>query len=181
MSIRYSLFEFATLPGTGASWFVQACQYAGFGPSFLNYAHIPFSESVHSSKLRVSLVRHPCSWLAHCFVAKKSNLVPLKYMGGFADSPLDNFDSFVEDYLNRMPGAVTTLYRNYQADTFIRIEDMPGAFHELMESFGVPRTLYGYHVRTPIQNNNLPEWNPKLRALVAKQEMSIIDEYDYIA
>lgn len=176
--ISYRLFDFASLPGTGASWMLSACRKVGLGHGELTQAHIPF-RGRETSRLRISLVRHPCNWIEDCYLGLKNKRIPREHVGGFIDCSLDSFENFVLDYIKRIPGEVGLLYHRYQADSVMRIEDVPVAFYELLESVGIPGTAVGPLPR--LGHFASPTWNPKLRRSVCSTEKDSMERFDYWA
>ena len=177
--IEYNLFQFAAPPSTGVAWFVQTAQLAGMGPGFGHHAHVPFPTRNKGRRLRVSLVRRPCDWLASVYRTVKRDGPRSNHIGLFHSLDYDNFDAFIRSYLSRIPGEVGRLYNRYEADTYLRIEDMPGAFIELMESLEVNFLLMENCWRVPKIIDTLVEWNPNLRRLVRETEKETYDAYDY--
>ena len=158
---------------------IRACASVGFGQASLANAHVPFRGNQNTSKLRVSLVRHPCDWLEHCYLLLKSGAIDKKLVWGFGDSPLYSFEVFVEDYLHRIPSEVGLIYQRYRADSVIRIEDMPLAFYELLDALGLPRSSM-----CSVPSIRKPErqiWNSRLRRKACQTEKDVLECYDYIA
>lgn len=175
--IHYGLFDFAAPPMTGADWFLQAAQMCGLGPGFQHHAFEHFRGDDHKN-LRVSLVRNPCDWLTMCFLEMRRGSVECNHMGPFASFRRESLWSFAFDYLNKDPGAVGRLFKRYHADTCLRVEDMPWAFTELMESLCVPRQLYNKvsGLKRPVVPVNI---DPELRAQICRAEEETMDAYDY--
>ncbi len=180
--IDCGLFHFACPPRTGSLWFVKALGLAL--PTFQGlsnrHAHSPFDSDSDESVFRVTLVRHPVSWLASVYTALEKR--PLTFDGRWLDDfvtldPL-SFDGFVRAYLEFMPGSVGKLYGNYEADSCLRIEDMPHAFVELMESFGLSCPSCQF---LPKQNasQNVPSWDKRLRSRVMDAEEKVLNGFDY--
>lgn len=143
--IVYDGFYFASAPGTGEEWFVQAAQLAGMGPAFLNRVWDGFDEK-RNGCLRVSLVRHPWDWLKWYWLeGQKINNPYLREFQPLTINQRDNtpcmFTQFIANYLNNAPGAISRLVLSYGADTYIRIEDCPAAFLEFARSLGVNYAL----------------------------------------
>jgi len=149
------MFEFAAPPMTGGHWFVQACREAGLllfpDNSAFSASFYPWPEGIERDRdkdaLRVSLVCHPCDWLRSVFDAfrlgpnSESKNVGSKYLWPrFVELPKkQGFGKFVVRYLEAMPGEATRIFNSYKADTRLRLEDMPWALVELLESMGIDR------------------------------------------
>ncbi len=179
--IRYPIFDFAAPPRTGVSWFLAAAQLAGLGPGFRHGAHVPFSGSVRRG-FRVSLVRHPCDWLASCYAVRASRGPSSNGMAFANCLDLGSFDEFVRSYLRKRPGAVGRLYNEYEADARLRIEDVPWSFIELMESFGIIKEMREKCVKLG-RRSATPDWNPRwdggMRRAVLGAERETCDAHEY--
>jgi len=175
--IQYNLFTFACPPHTAADWFIKASQSIGLGPGFRHHAYEQFQGTAHS-QLRVSLVRHPCSWLGECWLSLRKNEVESNHTGYFSMLPKDTFHQFVQGYLAKDPGSISRLYNRYEADTCIRVEDLPWAFLELAESLGVPEVMLSKARRLvpPVQAVQLPD---HLHRQVIDAEREVVESYDY--
>ncbi len=183
--IDYDFFQFACPPRTGTAWFLKATQLSGLGLGFRQQAHIPFLGKRRPDTFRITLVRHPCDWLASCYSVIQRNEVDVDQLDNFRKFNHNSFDDFVLYYLRSNPGAIGRLYSIYteEADSCIRIEDMPWAFLELMETMEVPESLYSRTKTLTRQNaspvRSLPIWDRMLRRRVAEVEKETIDTYDY--
>ena len=179
--INYSKFHFACPPRTGTIWFLKACQLAGLGPGFKEAAHAPFCARASKSVLRVSLVRNPCDWLASCYSIITENGRDVDHLVPFAQLNSSTFDDFVYDYLYHFPGFVTKLFLSYKADTYMRIEDMPEAFIELMQSIGVSDTIANMALSLKKQNvsKTIVQWDDRLRERVRVLDRKIFDSFEY--
>lgn len=94
---------------------------------------------------------------------------------------IESFERFILSYASVMPGAVGEMFKAYHADSYLRIEDMPWAFAELMESLEVPQHLRQRCYDIPKQNCSprLPKYNSRLRRLVARAEREMMMDFDY--
>jgi len=172
--ITYEQFEFAAPPFSGASWFVNASNRLGLGNVSFCRAYQPFPLDP-SPFLRVSLIRHPCDWLLDCFREKHAIEID-----GFNTLPRGNFDTFVDAYLQILPGAIGKLFNQYQADTVLKIEDMPWALVELAEALGVPTSAQD-RIRDMSQYQIAPyRWDDnRARERVLEAELDFCERYDY--
>ena len=168
MAIDYGYFHFAAPRLCGSVWFVQAAEAVGLGRADPRKAGELFDGE--AGGLRVSLVRHPCDFLATAFF----KITPIV-------GRVPSFDGFVRGYLWAQPGSVGRLYDQYIADTVLRFEDLPGAFEELAVTVGIDRRLAALckMIPLPFQDLTLPRWNQALRARVMRAEADIILRYDY--
>lgn len=185
--IDYTLFCFSTPPMTGSTWFVKAAQLAGLGWHKPAEAVVPFHSRCQCplkcgvNKPRVSLVRHPCDWLALCYMQLKTD--SRNYSNGDSPIPFDSwpvrtFSAFVRAYLEERPGYIGELYAQYDSDVCLRVEDLPLAFGELMDSVGVD-PLFNLYLYLNVRKPNLPQWDRSLRYLVTREEGAIFERYEY--
>ena len=192
--LQYELFDFACPERTGGLWFWKASQLAGLGIGFTRAYELEdapkiqtrFSRVNKDNKLRVSLVRHPCDWLASFYASFPKR--PKKGVCLIGPCPIAGFDVHVEkilDYLENPRScigfSIKGMFNAYKADVVVRLEDMPWAYIELLESLGVGEE-YRDNVRQLKPQNvstNLPKWNPELRKRVMKAEKEMCDEYEY--
>lgn len=170
--IDYGSFQFACPSRCATAWFLEACRVVGFGEGTIDQARKLFDDK--HTVMRVSTVRHPCSWLASHWAAEFRFLhdTPFAYT---------TFDGFVRDYLLRVPGSIGFLFNRYKADSVIRLENLPWAFVELAEMLGVPKSLREKVVGIEKWNvsSDLPTWDPGLRRLVIEAERELCERYDY--
>ena len=189
------MFEFASPPRTGVHWFVQSCREAGLllfpDISSVKSSFYLWPEQVERDKdtLRVSLVRHPCDWLRSVFDAfrlgfnSESKNVGSKYLWPrFVELPKkQGFDKFVVRYLEAMPGEITRIFDSYKADSRIRLEDMPWALVDLLESFGIEQKGLDRVIALPPQAkaSMRSKWRPDLRQRVLDAEAEFCRALDY--
>lgn len=179
------LFQFATAPRTGSTWFLKACHAAGLGELSKSRVHIP--PAANHKGFVVTLVRHPCDWLAAYYAAifPGSVGVPqidaLRQLQTYEDR---GFDHFIYTILDRHePGVVGRVFDAYRANSCLRIEDTPWNVIELFDTLRVPRAM-----RSPIANidkqnttkvDRLPQWDTSLRRRVIEAEREFCDRFDY--
>jgi len=185
--IDYGKFLFAGVPRSGSTWFMKACSEIGLTRGFKSDVHVPFEkESGHL--LKVSLVRNPYYWLRSYFreIFPGNTGIPeidrLQFVGFEATADIaTSFENFVGRYLDECPGQVDRIFASYNADTYLRLEDMPWAAVELFESLGIPRDVRILCRRITPQNCSklfIPKSrNLYLRVMEAEAEMT--DRYEY--
>ncbi len=171
--IDYSLFHFSCPPRTGTSWILRAAELVGLKKKLWEnefVAHVPFDEN-GVRLYRVSLVRHPCDYLASRWTDAS--------LGG--RSSYGSFDSYIRRYLSGRCEAVSHVYARYKADSCMRIEDMPWAFMEFLQSIDVPPSLYRRCEKLGKQNvsGSLPQWDRKLRQRIVEMEKEVCEAYEY--
>ncbi len=129
--LDYGNFDFVCAPRVGVSWFLKACQLCGLGPSF------PKEPKPHNGKFRVSLIRNPVSWLESIHAARRIGWDSV-FLGKFRTLNVEaNLEEYVWQYLQEIPGAIGELMLGYEADSILRIEDMPWGFLEFAAAVGI--------------------------------------------
>lgn len=178
--IDYKLFRFASAPRSGTTWMLKACHTIGLGEGQKPAAHVPHRDE-RCPVLRVSLVRNPCDWLRSYYAAVRGGSTGIDIVDRLARLRIESFERFILSYASVMPGAVGEMFKAYHADSYLRIEDMPWAFAELMESLEVPQHLRQRCYDIPKQNCSprLPKYNSRLRRLVARAEREMMMDFDY--
>ena len=171
-------------------WFLRATGLAGLHKTIveahhpsLPHAFEPFVGSRNGNRLRVTLVRHPCSWLASVYSDVLKNGSTTNQLEPFSSLTTESFDRFVFAYLNTAGGSIYRTFRPYieEADTCLRIEDMPWAALDLFESLGVPRMLRQKCVGIGKVNvsENVPLWDKSLKEEVKREEEELLELFDY--
>ena len=108
MVIDYGILQFAAPPCTGEDWFIRAMESAGFGTVETRHVHEEFIRySCFPMPLSVSLVCHPCMWLAraYCTVTISHADDPATHALRLQLLSLNksSFDAFVVSWLTKMP------------------------------------------------------------------------------
>lgn len=174
-------FRFASAPRTGTAWFCQCLAAVGVGEFGRASVHIP--HDVNSNCCTVTIVRHPCDWLASYFGTIRGGHTYVDAVDQFSQLPRDDFDWFIRLYLKRMAGSVGRLFDRYHANCVLRLEDMPQAMIELVCRFGVTEKIAKRIATVAPANRNirkLPIWNPSLYARVVDAERDFLKRYDYL-
>lgn len=177
--IDYGLFQFAAPPKTGVTWFLNAVQLAGYGPGFRYRAFEPFNGVRKEGVIRVSLVVHPYLWLHRIYesiskgeLSLQEACIPISCVG--------SFEQFVNQYLSSHVGFLTRYYSLYEADLVLRLEDMPYALEEFLESLGTDSLMMDSFRRLRSRIYSSPPNNRQLKFQVVKAEWEFCDRYDYI-
>lgn len=178
--ITYKLFEFATTPRTGTTWFMNAAYAVGLGNGFKSDVHLLFPKQ-RGTLPRVTLVRHPCDWLRSYYQAiypAKLGL-PTDVLSDFRDA--SDFDMFVRMYLRRRPGEVGRIFDSYKADVCLRTEDLNVSFPDFCVQLGMRAVQADKAKRIPRYNcTKQPAfWNPALHERVLTAEAHMLERYDY--
>jgi len=180
--INYEIFQFASAPRTGSTWIRRAAVQAGLKENWTREVHAPFPEVNEWKVLRVACVRHPCDWLASYYAMINPGHVDVPAVDAFRRVCLD-FDSYVRWYLETMPGAVGEALTSYNADSYLRLEDLPAAFIELLESLGVSRRArercLGLGPDNITHPSKKPKWNKQLRNAVIRAEVQFLERFEY--
>ncbi len=175
--IDYDLFGFACPPGVGGEWFLHAAELCGLGKAEIKQTYDPFSGN-QPNQLKVSLIRNPCTWILDCYNRLRCDDGDVKLLMGL--NPNQPIDSFVNEYVQKVPGAFSKIASRYEADTVLRIEDMPWAFVELADLLDVPK-----HMRNRVIGLGKPTFVKPLprhlAKLVANMERELMERYEYFA
>jgi hypothetical protein len=172
--IDYGAFHFSSSSGTGEDWFLRAVGTTGLVPMREGDPHEP-QPRAEGDSLRVSLVCHPCVWLQWSWSWGDE-----KQSGCVLDE-LDrkgSMEEFVWGYLVLAKGAIGKMMFSHDADSYIRTEDLPDAFVELMKSVGMPCDK-GRLPPSPKKTYVLNRWNPRLKSLVMDAEKELVSHFDY--
>lgn len=168
-------FHFACAPRVGVSWFVKACQLSGLGPAF-SHDHEP-----HDGTYRISLIRHPVQWLESVYAAKTVGWNN-RFLGEFVALDIrQDLEAFVWQYLQEMPGEIGKLMLGFEADTILRIEDMPTAFIEFATGIGID-PIYFHNIQRMGRTNVNPlvvRMGKALSKQVIDAEKELCHEFGY--
>jgi len=174
--IDYGQIQLASPPLTGADWYVQACQLAGLGPAFHEKAFTPWESTEQSNALRFTLIRNPYNWLTAIFEAGEElngHMLP------FYSKNYNDYESFIESYLNNCPGALVELHRKYVADITHRFEDLPWSFIEVADLFGISPVLLDNIKRNNPKSTITRQLPRRLRLDILECEEEIFINYEY--
>lgn len=180
MPVDFGLFIFASPPRTATTWIKHAAVAAGLKGG--GSVHEPHDRDW--SRIRLSMVRRPDDWLRSYWVSIYPGQIQIDLVDGLRKtcSGTSTFDGFVRTYLQG-GWRVLNMIDGYCADVVIRVEDLPWAFVEFLESLDVPRCLRERCLQIQPVNaarqEKLARWNPMLRARVLEAENELIDRYEY--
>lgn len=183
------MFGFATPPRTGVYWFVHACREAELmlipNKQAVLCSLYPWQERSENI-LRVSLVRHPCDWLRSVYDTICGRDIPTTGIvvlakHGFISLPRTSFEQFVTQYLEVLPGKITELQDSYKADSRLRLEDMPWALVELLETLSIKQEKLDCVIKLPKQHvaKKRAVWKQKHYDAVLKEEQQFCEALDY--
>jgi hypothetical protein len=171
-------FFYAAPPRCGTTWVINAAVAVGLKEGFKATVHLP-PENSTKKKLLITTVRHPCDWLVSYWTSIYPGKIGVPAVDRFADLPID-FDDFIRLYLTRMPGYVSKMFLIYRADSYIRLEDLPQAFHDVLGSYDIEQR--DRCLTIPKQNFNrkeFPLWNPSLYDRVLDSEAEAMERFEY--
>ena len=129
-------FVFAAPPSHGAHRFLKWCDTVGLKVERESYFEDPPLPD-YKEKLIVTVVCHPCAWLDYYFTTMKDFPIGVREVDAFRMLNSWNMETFVTDYLQRLPGAVGKMWEVYRADTCLREEGMPWNVLEFFASLNV--------------------------------------------
>ena len=139
--IRYGLFDFAAPPRTGTTWFLKAATMAALGELSKFDVHKVFIERPRHevARMRVSLVRHPATWLRSYYSEIYPGVVGVPAVDVFGTIAADDVFDWMDKCVDSLPGQVGAMFAAYEADSCLRMEDFPNNAVELFGSVGVAR------------------------------------------
>jgi len=183
MSSDMKLFEFASPPRTATSWIEEVCAVCYMHPSRRTEIHRP--PEGKKDKLRITMVRHPVSWLNSYWTNIFPGKVSAKEVDIFADLPGLTFDEFIRSYLKEIPGEVGRMFTSYKADSYLRVEDLPGCWFEFAKTLRIPEVFVQKCLETPVVNASSikkpkPKWNRSLRRAVLRAEKDMLEHFEYV-
>ena len=171
--IDYGIFQFASPPRTATTWFRKVAFRAGLGERSAAGIHTPHEP--RGDVLRVSVVRHPADWLRSYYTTIQGGHVGVGCVDKFMALAKGSYclNDFLAGYLFKMPGAVGWMFDAYNADTILRVEDLPWAMQSILEGAGVKLSLAVNAIKISPQNVSrgvMPIMSPILRRDVVAAE-----------
>lgn len=178
--IDYGSFIFAAAPKTGTTWFLKVAEKSGLARGSKSHVHTKAPEDV--KKMSVSLVRHPCDWLASYYYTLKGGATGVLEADALVDIARGNyeFEDFVHEYLKEFPGQISYIFYSYNADSYIRTCDLQWAAYELFVLNGADPRKAAAAVALGHRNVGKYEvmWSPILWRKVVDSE-EICSEFDF--
>ena len=154
---HYSGFTFlGHVPRTGRAWFMQACHEAG----------LKRLEQPPQRQLTVSIVRHPCDWLAshYAWAGYRPHVMP--------------FDEFVARMLAK-GGVYKNLFEPVGAEAWLRLEDFPYCAIELLATVGGNTQHIARLPRSNVATVPPPKMHAQLRANVLECDAEMLQLFNY--
>ncbi len=176
--IDYELFEAAAPPLCGGQWLIRAAQSVGLGPGWQHRLEQPWEPESVNGAVRLSLVRNPINWLE----ALRLEDEPTAQLGlrfhKLLTVRFDSLEAITRAYLQHSFGAITDLFFRYQSHVVERYEDMPWAFDEFLETFGVPERMRTAVVKIEREEvrPDCPRW---VRDELRRSDPKVFEMYDY--
>ena len=176
--INYKYFRFAAPPRTGSTWVMKAAELAGLGHGSKTHLHVPFRNE-KDAILRVSMVRNPVTWLQSYYQSIRGGSISVPVVDVLTKLDFSEFDTFVDSYLEQTSGALGRIVEGYYADTYLRMEDLPWSFIELVETV---QPLYPSGIKLlPSQNisNTKPYVTEYQRKAILEAESELVERFEY--
>ncbi len=181
MAVDFGLFRLSAPPRTGLGWVIPALAHCGIKP--LGGTNYPFTPPARdTSRITVSLVRHPCTWLESFHENCRGKFFEHKPLREIADVGGESPDEFARTIALVDPGAVWKLYQSYNADVCLKVEDMPWCLTTLLESLGVEDEKllaikhFGKTTWRPARTTNL---SASVWREVYRSEISVLEHFGY--
>lgn len=176
--IDYGKFQFAAPVCTDSFWIMQVVHFLGIHPlpGPPGSEDLPFKKD-DRDRLKVSIVRHPCTWLAALYAC--SWPWASQYASGeLANLAICSFDEFVRKYLAKSPSGISEVFNRYESDVNLRYEDFPHCLFEFLESIGtrIPDTK---QIPIIIPEGDCPQWDPNLYREVIRENREFCERYEY--
>lgn len=184
--IDYQAFRFASPPRTATTWFRKVAADSGLEATARGSVgvHIPCPPQKVKDTLNVTIVRNPVDWLVSYYLKLEGGHIGVWDVDRFV--PLarasSNLEAFLLAYLSEAPGSVGSMFGVYNADTVLRVEDLPWAAQSLLEAAGGRRSRVRQALQMPPQNiygGVVPIVDRKVRVAIMKAEKKFCEAYDY--
>ena len=175
--IQYPGFQFASPPRTGTAWFTKYAHSIGLGERTRSNVHFPHEVT---SEPRLTIVRHPCDWLASYFLNVYPACLCVPCVDIFRLLPGMTFDCFVAGYLKKHKGAIGDMFAAYNATDYIRLEDVPVAADTFIHSIGIKtQKIQGTPIAANTSRTMKPLWDRSLWQDVMESEKEYVQKYGY--
>jgi len=176
--------QLAVPPRCGTTWALHAAHAAGLGTHTKTTAHIPFDHQGRTSRqLQVTIVRHPADWLASFWTAIYTGKIGVPCVDRFSDVAIESkdFTGFILNYVEKCPGTVGSMFEAYRANTYLRLEDMPWAWIDMLRSVGVSKGAAEQvrKIGRINQSTGKPVVTKMLREVITRSEQVMMDAFDY--
>lgn len=186
--IDYEHFTFAPPARTGSTWFRKALMAVGF--EYADRGEVMDVRGVHHyfhepwRAMRVTLVRHPCDWLASMYRACWPARLEVA-SDALNEIPRSTpFNAFVERVIEEHPGIVGRLYDAYDATVRLRTDRLSEQFVPFAIELGVPEARAEHARAMPPDNTSREhiapvQWDPVLRQRFLDSEQACLEQYGF--
>ncbi len=178
--IDYGSFVYAGPPRSGTTYFMKVMSEVGLGDGFKAHVH---QQARDSGKLSVCTVRHPCQWLQSYYQEIRGGHTGIDAVDVFKGCDFTSFEGFLYSYLYLMPGAVGNMFFSYNADSYLKLEDMPWAIEDFLTSLNVSQfdIIKINNIGPQNISKTLPDFpSPNVIKLIAQSEQELMETYDYL-
>lgn len=182
--IEYNGFVYAAPPRTGTAFMSHVLSCVGLGNPTRSKVHEPFPSGYKGYK--VSTIRHPYSWLVSYYFeigGMPTNIeVVDKLIPPYQSS--SGVSGFIQAVCNDLPeNSVADVFLAYEADTCLRLEDMPWALYEFLDGMNIVWPMnFESAAKSPMNINKLSrayEVDQRLRRLVVDCNREFCDRFEY--
>ena len=186
--IDYEHFAFATPPRTGSAWLTHAVTLVGLPAYGRSQVHFP---QPTEDRIRVTTVRHPVDWLRSYFLNVYPGKIGMPQVDAFAELrpsdtehyAKDQFDGFVQCYLDKLPGAVGRMFYAYEPTQCLKLEQIEESFISLCraaglgseEDFNLIRSVGRRNSTKGFRHRGKHQWHD----LVMQVETEYCEQFDY--
>ena len=163
------LFHFAAPPCTAVDWFQRAMGVLGFEIIANKFAYAVFDPDAEG--LRVSLIRNPYDWLPDINEFTRVN----RRVASEITLCIPSTVTITNNY-------ATAAFSAYAADVCLRVEDLPWAFLELLDSVGCRARESAMFKKFPMQvglTHPGKSLSAAQRQRIYESEREFMERYDY--
>lgn len=184
--IKLRTFSIQAPPRCGAGWLLKAIKIAGVEIK-QPHRQVWEPETISTDRHTISIIRHPYEWLRSFYFANRGELYPksLERLVRCACNSTSLFE-FINTGIEKK--LVTWTFRQYDANSVIRLEDFPAAPIMLFDMFWYP----AFSCDSAEKIEALPRTDPtdfqilnskvekELREKLMEVEKSIYEKFDYL-
>ena len=165
-------FTYASAPKTGNQWFTIALR--GAGVTLVDTGQHKTGQV--DGKPNVTIVREPFEWLRSDFVQVFGCMeIPVDdIIQSMREGQDQTFDNFASRYVNEIPGAITRMFRHYEADFALHTETLADDTIDMLIDLGVKCDLDYVRNAPPVDvTKDKPAISDALRNAIREAEGSI--------
>ena len=169
--LSFDSFDAAIPPFCDAGWFLLVMA-GSRGPVGSRLAiEEPFGDRKNRDRITFSLVCNPKTWLEKAFQAK------LVLCDHPCEDVFEDYGAYLRCYLQHKPGQVTKIFKQFEADVMLRIEDCPAALQSFLPSVGVDTS--GWSWIEPLKHKSIYEYSHRELLSLFEAEKEVFDSYEY--